>query len=117
MSIHHSLNYLEFPTPNFEAVKAFYGTVFNWSFTPYGDDYLAFKDAHLDGGFFKSEKVSRTSSGAALAVFYSENLEQSYQAVLDNGGTISVDIFSFPGGRRFQFLDPVGNELAVWSDR
>ena len=115
--IHHSINYIELPAVDFDRVETFYSSVFGWSFTDYGDDYRAFKDAAIEGGFYRSDTSSVASSGAALIVFYSSDLEASKENVLAHGGRISVDIFSFPGGRRFQFLDPGGNELAIWSDK
>jgi uncharacterized protein len=77
---------------------------------------LAFKSKTLEGGFFKSKLVSRASNGSVLIVFYSAHLEESLEKVVANGGVISESIFSFPGGRRFHFYDPVGDEFAVWSE-
>jgi len=112
-----TIDYLELPASDFDAVKAFYSATFGWKFTDYGPEYTAFHDGRLDGGFFKSELQSKQSAGAALVVLYSEDLEATEASVKANGGTICRAIFSFPGGRRFHFLDPHGNELAVWSDR
>ncbi len=118
MSSHHEkLNYLEYPASNLEATKAFFSTVFNWQFTDYGDEYVAFANAGLDGGFFKSEHKARTDSGSALAVFYSDDLEATLTKITAAGGDIIKPIFAFPGGRRFHFLEPSGNEFAVWSDQ
>ena len=110
------INYLELPAADFGSVKAFYESVFDWQFTDYGSEYTAFNDGFIDGGFFKSDLVSTTENGAALIVLYADDLEAVLQTVVDAGGTICKPIFSFPGGRRFQFHDPHGNELAVWSD-
>ncbi len=110
------INYVEFPTLNMEATKTFFSTVFSWSFEDYGPDYAAFSNAGLDGGFFKSSVVSSTEVGAALVVLYSDALEKTQEAVEKNGGTIVKPVFSFPGGRRFHFMEPGGNELAVWSE-
>ncbi len=111
------INYVEFPASDIEATKNFFTTVFGWSFEDYGPEYAAFSNQGLDGGFFKSDKTSTTETGGALVVFYSEDLEDTLKRVQAAGGTISVDIFSFPGGRRFHFIEPSGNELAVWSDK
>ena len=89
---------------------------FDWNFTDYGPDYRSFTDGKLDGGFYKSDLRSSTETGAALVVLYAENLEATKDRVIASGGEIARDIFSFPGGRRFHFTDPNGNELAVWSD-
>lgn len=112
-----TINYIEWPAEDLAAVKAFYGKAFDWQFTDYGDEYTAFKEASLEGGFFKSPLASSTAKGAALVVLYSGDLEQSQEKVVAAGGTVIQAIFAFPGGRRFHFADPCGNELAVWSDR
>ena len=117
MPTDQKIDYLELPASEFEAIKAFYSMTFGWTFTDFGADYTAFNDGKLDGGFFKSDLQSRTENGAALVVLYAENLESTRDRVVASGGTICKAIFSFPGGRRFQFFDPHGNELAVWSDK
>ncbi len=117
MNQHEKINYIEFPAIDIEKTKSFFSQAFNWSFTDYGPDYSAFSDQGLDGGFYKSDKKSNSDNGAALIVFYSEILEQTLQKVESAGGIISQDIFAFPGGRRFHFIEPSGNELAVWSDK
>ena len=76
-----------------------------------------FNDGKLDGGFFRSPLISTTASGSALVILYAIDLEATRDKVVDCGGKIASEIFSFPGGRRFQFLDPSGNELGVWSDK
>ena len=111
------INYIELPAADFAAVEAFYSTVFGWTFESYGEGYHAFNDGRLDGGFYKSDLVSSQDSGAALVIFYAEELERVRDAVEAAGGHIIKSVFSFPGGRRFQFADPHGNELAVWSDK
>lgn len=116
MNLHEKINYLEFPAKNIEAVKAFFNTAFGWSFTDYGPDYTAFSNAGIDGGFFRSDQTASTDNGSALVVFYSENLEKTQANIKDAGGAMVKPVFSFPGGRRFHFADPNGNEYAVWSD-
>ncbi len=117
MSQHEKINYIELPANNLATVKTFYATAFGWSFVDYGPDYASITDAGLDGGFFKSEKASTTQMGSALVILYSNDLEATQQKVSEAGGEINQAIFSFPGGRRFHFKDPNGNELAVWSDQ
>lgn len=109
-----SINYIEFYCSNLEAIKAFYGSAFGWVFTDYGDDYSAFEDGALSGGFHQSEQG--TKGGNPLVILYSPQLEAVRDRVTASGGVITVDIFSFPGGRRFHFADPDGNVLAVWSE-
>ena len=112
-----SINYVEFPGNDFDALERFYSQTFGWTFTDYGPEYRAFTDKNLEGGFYQSDKRSSTDNGAALITFYATDLEGTRDLVVANKGRISTDIFSFPGGRRFHFLDPHGNELAVWSDQ
>lgn len=110
------LDYIEFHASDMGAVQAFYEQVFDWKFTSYGPDYLAFDDGQCDGGFRRGDGQARSGQGAPLVVFYAKDLEGTRDKVIAAGGTIHVDIFDFPGGRRFHFLDPHGNELGVWSD-
>jgi len=117
MNAHEKINYVEFPTKDLEASKAFFSEVFGWTFEDFGEEYTAFSDEGLDGGFFKSEQVVSTQSGSALIVFYSESLESTQSKVEKAGGRINEAIFAFPGGRRFHFITPSGNEYAVWSDK
>jgi predicted enzyme related to lactoylglutathione lyase len=117
MNIHEKINYVELPAKDMEATKAFFTKVFGWEFTDYGPDYTAFANEGLDGGFFKSDLSASTDTGSALIIFYSSNLEQTQSKIENAGGTIIKPIFSFPGGRRFHFDDPNGNEFAVWSDK
>ncbi len=111
------INYVEFPSNDFDACEAFYSKTFGWTFTDYGPEYRSFNDGQLNGGFSKSELRSTTDNGAALVILYATDLEATRERVAATGGKICREIFSFPGGRRFQFLDPHGNELGVWSDK
>lgn len=113
---HEKINYVEFPSADFDATKKFFESVFGWEFTDYGEEYTAFSDQGLDGGFYKSPKVSSTENGSALIVFFSTTLEKTEKKIRSANGQITQPIFSFPGGRRFHFTDPSGNEFAVWSD-
>jgi predicted enzyme related to lactoylglutathione lyase len=115
MSTENHINYVELPGKDLGQIKRFYTDVFSWTFTDYGPEYVAFSNAGLDGGFFKSDLSATTQTGSALVVLYSNELEVVRARVIEHGGTLSQDIFSFPGGRRFQFFDPSGNELAVWT--
>lgn len=108
------IDYIELPTVDIIEAKLFYGEVFGWKFVDYGPDYASFNDGRLNGGFRKEPEVQR---GGPLIVIYSIDLEQIRDKVKSAGGTIVQDIFEFPGGRRFHFTDPSGNELAVWSDK
>ena len=112
------INYIEMPANDLVVIKSFFTTVFGFIFTDYGPDYTAFsaESAGLDGGFFQAPLKSNTENGSALVVLYSDNLTQTLAAVEDAKGVINKPIFEFPGGCRFHFLDPCGNEWAVWSD-
>jgi len=116
MNQHEKMNYVEFPARDLAGTKAFFESVFGWSFTDYGPEYTAFENQGLDGGFFQSDLASSTERGAALIVFYSNQLEATLAKVEKAGGSIIKPIFSFPGGRRFHFTEPSGNEFAVWSE-
>lgn len=117
MNNHEKINYVEFPAKDFAATKAFFTAAFGWSFVDYGEAYTAFSNAGLEGGFYQSDRVVSTENGSALIVFYSERLEDTEAKIIQAGGEIIEPIFSFPGGRRFHFSDPNGNEYAVWSDK
>lgn len=116
MNEHGKINYVEFPASKLEATKDFFSKTFGWSFQDYGPEYTAFSNAGLAGGFFKAELNAKTANGSALIVLYSSDLEDTCSKVLDAGGVIVKDIFSFPGGRRFHFTEPSENEFAVWSE-
>ena len=107
------INYIEFKAKDLEVTKRFYQDTFGWSFTDYGPTYTSFEDSGVTGGF---ELTDAAIVNGALIVLHHSELEACREKVIANGGTISVDIFSFPGGRRFQFLDPSGNELSVWTE-
>jgi uncharacterized protein len=107
------IDYIELPATDIAATKRFYVDAFGWKFTDYGPDYTSFEDGRLAGGFTKSGKVAK---GGPLVVIYADNLEGVEAKVRQAGATIVKPIFSFPGGRRFHFSDPSGNELAVWSE-
>lgn len=116
MQAHEKINYVEYPARNLDATKHFFREAFGWNFVDYGPDYASFSDQGLDGGFFKSELAARTSEGSALIVFYSKHLDETLARVVAAGGKVIKPIFSFPGGRRFHFAEPSGNEFAVWSE-
>jgi uncharacterized protein len=114
MRVTGKLDYLELPAGGgtLDQVKNFYSAAFSWTFTDYGPTYSAF-DEGLEGGFDATPLETATKP---LPVLYSENLEKTLDDVERAGGKIVKPIFSFPGGRRFHFTDPAGNELAVWGE-
>jgi len=115
-SVEHDrrIDYIEFSVTSVAEAKRFYGAAFGWTFEDYGPEYASFADGRLSGGFQTAAKVR---TGGPLVVIYAIDLESQERRVQQAGGTIVRPIFSFPGGRRFHFSDPSGNELAVWSDK
>lgn len=113
---HEKLDYVEFAARDLEATKAFFSQVFHWQFTDYGESYTAFDFQGLMGGFYQAELASDPARGGALLVFYSRNIENTMSKVTAAGGEIVRPVFEFPGGKRFHFREPSGNEFAVWSD-
>ncbi|WP_199222869.1 VOC family protein [Rhodohalobacter mucosus] len=109
----NEISYIEFKAHDLEQIKTFYHSLFGWTFTNYGPTYISFSDSGVYGGF---EKTEDPILNGVLVVLYHADLESIKADIENAGGTISKDIFSFPGGRRFHFMDPSGNELAVWSD-
>ncbi len=109
------INYIEFKVRDISRAKDFYGTAFGWTFIDYGPVYCEFSDGNLKGGFAHSDTVN--SSGGALIILFADDLADIVERVKKAGGEISKEIFEFPGGKRFHFIDPEGYELAVWSDK
>ena len=116
MSHHEKIDYIEFASRDLEATKDFFKKAFGWKFNDYGSEYCDFTNEGINGGFYRSEKTADAETGSALLIFYSKDLHVTQQKIEDSGGKITKQIFSFPGGRRFHFKEPGGNELAVWSD-
>lgn len=117
MSQNEPIHYVEFSARDLKATKDFFSAVFDWSFVDYGPDYAAIQNAGLDGGFRAGDGHADADKGSALVILYSATLEDARDRVIAAGGKIKTDIFSFPGGRRFHFIEPSGNELAVWTDK
>ncbi|MGV8959288.1 MAG: VOC family protein [Stenotrophomonas sp.] len=109
------IDYVELASSDPAASRAFFEQVFGWRFQDYGPDYTAFDDGRLQGGFFRGKPLTATH-GAPLLVLYAGQLEPLLQAISGHGGVIVRPVFAFPGGSRFHFTEPGGNELAVWSE-
>ena len=112
--VHHAIDYIEISVTDVAAGKAFYTAAFGWSFTDYGPDYAGIQGDGKEAGGLKLD--SEVKAGGPMVILYSDDLEGSVEAVGAAGGTVTAPIFSFPGGRRFHFADPSGNELGVWSE-
>jgi uncharacterized protein len=115
MHTHHTIDYVEFTVRDLGEAKRFYTAAFGWAFNDYGPEYAGIqgKDGEV-GGLHQTTQLRR---GGPLVVLYSDNLEATLAGVRSAGGMVVREPFSFPGGRRFHFTDPSGNELAVWSAR
>jgi len=108
------IDYIEFKSADIEQTKIFYSNTFGWTFTDYGPNYTAFSGSGVAGGF---ELTTEPIVNGVLVVLYHENLEEIQEHIISVGGIISKEIFEFPGGKRFHFTDPSGNELAIWSEK
>lgn len=106
------INYIELQTHDVEATKSFYSELFGWEFVDYGPQYVSFSNAGIDGGFFLTENVD---PGENRTILFDDDLDSVREKVVAHGVELTKDIYSFPGGRRFEFNDPSGNRLAVWS--
>ena len=112
---HHSIDYVEITVKDVGEAKRFYNTAFGWLFNDYGPDYAGIKGPDREvGGLCKGASVS---AGGPLVILYSRTLDDTAKRVTDAGGLIVKEPYGFPGGRRFHFTDPSGNELAVWSEK
>src|SRR5688572_14314969 len=113
--VHHAIDYIELTVLDVADAKRFYGAAFGWTFNDYGPGYAGIQgDGREVGGFRKDESVR---PGGPLVVLYSRELEDTVKRVESAGGRITKPPYGFPGGRRFHFTDPSGNELAVWSEK
>ena len=111
---HHTIDYIEIAVTDVEAAKAFYAAAFGWSLVDYGPEYAGIQGDGKEVGGLRLDSEIRP--GGPLVILYSEDLERSVEAVTAAGGKIVEPIYPFPGGRRFNFADPAGNELAVWAE-
>ena len=107
----NKIAYFELPSSDLSALKAFYGKLFGWTFQDWGDDYAAVENGGMDGGF-NADPASK--SKAPMVMIQTADIEAAHKNVQEAGGTITMQIFAYPGGRRFHFRDPSGNELAVF---
>jgi predicted enzyme related to lactoylglutathione lyase len=109
------IDYVELPSVTaHEVTRGFYSKAFGWKFTDYGPDYAATTTGDVDVGL---NGQPGEALAAPLPVIRVDDLEAVFDSVSKSGGIIAKQFFSYPGGRRFHFIDPSGSELAVWSDR
>ena len=107
----HKIDYVEFAAEDLGAVKTFYSSVFGWTFQDWGEDYISFEGAGLEGGVRGGEGPAQ---GSTLVILYADDLEKTEGRVVAAGGEVT-ERHEFPGGRRFHFRDPAGNVLGVWT--
>jgi predicted enzyme related to lactoylglutathione lyase len=110
------IDYVELPAASvveLAAAKAFYAKAFGWSYQDWGKDYVDTKDSGVSSGI---NADADHKPAAPLPVIHVADLDAVRTGVAAGGGVITRDIFTFPGGRRFHFKDPAGNELAAWSE-
>lgn len=113
MHRHHAIDYIEFTVRDLAEAKEFYERAFGWNFNDYGPEYAGIQgDDGEVGGLHQTPELR---NGGPLVVLYSADLDASLSAVRNAGGKVVREPFPFPGGRRFHFTDPSGNELAVWA--
>jgi hypothetical protein len=114
--VHHAIDYIELCAKDVAEAKRFYAAAFGWSFNDYGPDYAGIRGrGDAEAGGIRAETAIAPGSNTPLVVLYSTALDATVEAVRAAGGRIVKEPFAFPGGRRFHFADPSGNELAVWS--
>ena len=113
MNVEARIDYVEIPVTDLNKAREFFVGLFGWTFKEWGPDYYSFSDGRLECGMRRADEPAPASG--VLLVFYSEDLERDVGRVKELGATISQEIFSFPGGQRFHFVDPVGNEYAMWA--
>lgn len=111
--LHHTIDYIEINVRDIAEAKQFYGDAFGWKFTDYGPDYAGIKGKGREQGGLRH--VAKVTTGGPLVVLYSTDLDKTFAAAKKAGARILKKPFPFPGGRRFEFADPSGNALAVWS--
>lgn len=112
--VHHAIDYVEINVSDLAAAKAFYTEAFGWQFTDYGPDYAGIRWVEGDGEVGGLNATGVPSRGGPLVLLWSADLDASLAAVTAAGGEVVSGPYDFPGGRRFHFVDPSGNELGVW---
>ncbi|MFC7494077.1 MULTISPECIES: VOC family protein [unclassified Nocardioides] len=114
-NIHHAIDYVELGAPELEATRAFYESAFGWRFNDYGPDYAGIVAPDGDGEVGGLNRAGSAGRGGVLVLLFSDDLDATVDAVRSAGGEVVEGPYEFPGGRRFHFTDPSGNELGVWA--
>ena len=115
--IHHAIDYIELPASDLSAAKAFYTAAFGWDYNDYGPEYAGIRgpSGGDEVGGINATSAGDPRPGGPLVLLYSDDLDATAAAVESAGGTVTDGPYEFPGGRRFHFTDPSGNELGVWA--
>ncbi|GAA1728701.1 VOC family protein [Isoptericola hypogeus] len=117
--IHHTIDYVELPVTDLAAAQEFYAAAFGWEFVPYGPEYAGIRTgaetAPAEAGGLRLAKAAELGRGGPFVLLFSDDLDATLAAVGAAGGEVVSGPYEFPGGRRFHFLDPSGNELGVWA--
>jgi uncharacterized protein len=111
--VHHSIDYIELTVTDLPAATRFYTAAFGWRFNEYGPGYAGIQGNGREVGGLRVD--TKVTAGSPLVLLYSQDLETTLAAVRAAGGRVVQEPYGFPGGRRFHFSDPSGNELGVWS--
>lgn len=114
---HHAISYIEFGVTDLAATKAFYEAAFGWEFNDYGPAYSGIKSPDGEGEVGGLNPGLEPSGAGPLVLLFSTDLDATVKAVQHAGGSITAPPYEFPGGRRFEFLDPSGNRLGVYADK
>ena len=117
--IHHTIDYIELPVTDLAAAQEFYRAAFGWEFVSYGDGYAGIRTAAEapgdEAGGLRLSESGEIARGGSFVLMYSDDLDATLAAVAAAGGAVVDGPYAFPGGRRFHFTDPSGNELGVWA--
>lgn len=104
-------NYCELTTADMAATKTFYGDILGFTFIDYGASYCAATTDAIALGIEEAQDPR-----PPLLTIETDDLEAALAQISASGATITVPIFAFPGGRRFQCLDPGSNEIAIFQN-
>lgn len=104
------IDYIEFTSPDLPATKEFFADAFGWGFNDYGPDYQELTGAGVSGG------IAAAPLAPPLIILKTEDLEAALAKVTAAGATITRPVYAFPGGQRFEFREPGGTAMAVWSE-
>lgn len=116
MNTHHAISYIELGVSDLAATRAFYEQAFGWRFNEYGPDYAGIQAPDGNGEVGGLNPGREPGRNGPLVLLLSDDLDATVQAVTAAGGTVVEGPYDFPGGRRFHFLDPSGNELGVYAE-